>query len=109
MNSIVDVLGDQLREHDSGLAMEGRVTKEFFPGRSKRSMNFEFIIFGNVCCGGIDVAHIGTMADFSHRVNAWQLKIQYCWQPFFVLFFIAQTKNRSEEHTAELQSRGHLV
>src|SRR5699024_8751694 len=98
MNSVVDPLGDELGEHHGRFSMYGGIAKKLFPRGFERRMNFKFVVGRDICCGGVDIANIRSVANFRHAVRARQLKVEHTRYPLAALFFNTQRHNsRTEE------------
>src|SRR5437870_10763787 len=89
--------GQRFRAHHAQLAMFGRNDSSAIPARVKRSAN---VGIRPVAASAPSIRPSGSMLATSNLNNSCIVT---------VVSSIPTTSLRSEEHTSELQSRGHLV
>src|SRR5699024_1675062 len=90
VNTIIDVLRDQLSKHYCGFTVFGGVAEEFFPSSSKRCVDLKLVVFRDEGSRGIDVAHVRTMTNLRHCIYTGEFKTEDTRKPTLMLFLITQ-------------------
>ena len=107
VHAVVDAVGDQLREHGRGDAVQGGVAEVVLPGAAEGRVEDELLGVGVVGGRRADRRDIRAVSRLGHRERAGDLEVHDAGEPLVVVLLGAQLQHRRAEE-APLHARFDL-